>query len=148
MAKHSSYDAVTRYVAAITVRDSSRLEQLRSRDYVLEAVPLGGWTAAPSAGTVAGEFYGALFAAFTDFDFEASRTVAGAGLAVVEWTLTGAGRGTLRPPLVRKEVPVDPGTAAVAVRGVTVFEVAGELVRHETVYFDLATLLAGLRAGL
>lgn len=56
----------------------------------------------------------------------------------VEWTYHGTHTGEL-PTLPAKG-------ATVALQGVSVCEMDGDLVREERVYFDLATLLAG--AGL
>jgi steroid delta-isomerase-like uncharacterized protein len=78
--------------------------------------------------------YRGLWTAFPDLQVELRRIVAIEGeLAVTEHTLSGTHRGPL--------FGVPPTRRRVQVETVVIWEFAGERIRGETVYFDLATML-------
>jgi steroid delta-isomerase-like uncharacterized protein len=78
--------------------------------------------------------YGRLWTAFPDLQVRLRRVVAIEGeMAVTEHTLSGTHRGPL--------FGVAPTGRFVHVDTAVIWEFAGERVRGETVYFDLATLL-------
>ncbi len=78
--------------------------------------------------------YRGLWAAFPDLEVRLRRIVAIEGeLAVTEHTLSGTHDGPL--------FGVGPTGRSVQVETVVIWEFAGERIRGETVYFDLATML-------
>lgn len=77
-------------------------------------------------------FFEELLAAFPDFKITVGRIVADDTAAVVEWRVTGSFSGG---PFQR----VEPTGRQVEIRGVDVMEIAGGLVRHNTIYYDGAS---------
>jgi steroid delta-isomerase-like uncharacterized protein len=74
-----------------------------------------------------------LFAAFPDFMISRKSAVVGGGRAVTEWVMTGSFKGPMEG--------MQPTGKSFSVRGVTVAEVQGEKVKHQSDYYDAAALM-------
>jgi steroid delta-isomerase-like uncharacterized protein len=77
-------------------------------------------------------FFEELLAAFPDFDFTVGRIVADDQAAVVQWRVAGNFSGG---PFQG----IEPTGRHVEIRGADVMEIAGGLVRHNTIYYDGAS---------
>ena len=77
-------------------------------------------------------FFDELLAAFPDFDITVRRIVADDAAAVVQWRAAGSFSGG---PFQG----IEPTGRQVESRGVDVMEIAGGLVRHNTIYYDGAS---------
>jgi len=90
---------------------------------------------APGSDAVAG-LLGAVFGAFSDFAFVPERTFHAADAVIVEGRITGTHDGPW--------LDVAPSGNAVDVPTCCIYHFDGEDLTSESVYFDLATLLAQL----
>ncbi len=76
------------------------------------------------------------FAAFPDLRFELTSAVVAGDRGAAEWTMTGTHRG---------DFPGLPATGkSFTVRGASIFDLAGDKLRHNRDYWDFATLLRQL----
>lgn len=129
---------------ALTARDVETMRSCRTEDYVLDWVYGDAFQDRPDTEEESAAFFTAWLEGFGEVDYEVKRTIAGDEVVVTEWVFTGTHTGSLGPPVL--ETPLDPTGRTIQFRGVTIYEVSGGLVRRETVYMDLATLLVELGA--
>jgi steroid delta-isomerase-like uncharacterized protein len=138
----TALDVTSEYVAALTARDSVRMNGLRSPDFVLDFVHGDASEASPLPNDDTRQFWSAWFVAFPELDFEVTRTVAAETVVVTQWTFTGTNSGPL-PPLGIDGQSESAGKT-VRLRGISVYDIGEGLIRHETAYIDLATLMVEL----
>jgi steroid delta-isomerase-like uncharacterized protein len=120
-------------IAAWNTHDPERLLALFTADLVYEDVPLG---VVSHGREEAQRFFREAFAAIPDFHLELAAVVAGEAGGTAEWTMSGTHTG---------DFPGLPATGkAFAVRGVSVFALAGDKIRHTRDYWDFATMLRQL----
>jgi predicted ester cyclase len=106
-------------------RDPDGIVELGAADYVDDFVAVGEFRGRDAIR----EFFRETFAAFPDFQMSVEAIVADDGSAVVQWHLSGTFSGGPFPGR-----PLD-GTRVV-LRGVDVMEIAGWLIRRNTVSYD------------
>lgn len=94
-------------------------------------------TEAPVASADIGRVVEALWAAFPDLSVDRSPAVGGGERFVVEWSMRGHNTGSLVPGL-------NPTYRAVALNGVSVFEVGEDGIRAVRSYFDQKTFVERL----
>jgi predicted ester cyclase len=94
-------------------------------------------------------FWSIWLAAFPDKDYEVTRTVAADNVVVTQWVFSGTHTASLDPPVF------DPALAAtgrtIRFRGVSVYDLdtdSSGLIRRETTYLDLATVMVELGVEL
>ena len=90
-------------------------------------------------------FWPAWFAAFPEYDYEVTRTIAAAEVVVTQWVFIGTHTESLGPPVF--DEPVAPTGRTIRFRGVSVYDVGAGLIQRETLYIDLATVMVELGVG-
>ena len=138
-----SAGVVARYGAAIAARDLAAMAALRTPDCVVDQVNRDAWGQNKESLSPV-EFYRSLFAAFRELDFETVRTLAADDSVFSEWVLRGSASGPLEAPFFTGLEGGAPAGRAVRLRGATLFELTGALIRRETIYFDYLTLVIEL----
>ena len=138
----TALDVTAEYVAALAARDSVGMNALRSPDFVLDFVHGDASESSPLSNDDTRQFWSAWFVAFPELDFQVTRTVAAESVVVTQWTFTGTNSGPL-PPLGIDGGPTSAGKT-VRLRGLSVFDIDQGLIRQETAYIDLATLMVEL----
>ena len=98
MAIDSAVDVVSKYVVALSSRDSDRMNGLRAGDFVLDWVHGDAFENRPMSAQEAQMFWPIWFNAFPEFDLEVTRTVAAEEVVVTQWIFTGTNTGPLGPP--------------------------------------------------
>ncbi len=146
MAIDSALDVVSKYVVALTGRDSDGMNGLRADAFVLDFVHGDAFENRPMSAEEAQMFWPIWFDAFLELDLEVTRTVAADEVVVTQWIFTGTNTGPLDPPIFEKRV--EPTGRTVRLRGVSVYDVIGGRILRETLYIDLVTLMVELRVDL
>jgi len=142
----SAFEVVSRLVAAMAVPDTELMASLHADDYVADWVYGDAFESPPALAEESTAFWSAWFAGFDEVDYEVKRTIAADEVVVTEWVFTGTHTGPLGPPVFEEQL--DPTGRTIQFRGVTVYDVHGGLVRRETIYMDLATLLVEFGARI
>jgi steroid delta-isomerase-like uncharacterized protein len=139
-------DVVSEYSAALAHQDTGRMNALRSLDFVLDFVHGDAFEDNPLSGRQTEEFWPSWFAAFPEMDIEVTRTIAAEEVVVMQWVFTGTNTGPLQPPIL--DELVEPTGRTIRLRGVSIYDVADGLLRRETMYIDLATVMVELGVEL
>ena len=142
MAIDSALDVVSKYVVALTNRDSDGMNGLRADDFVLDWVHGDAFENRPMSAQEAQMFWSIWFDAFPEFDLEVTRTIAADEVVVTQWIFTGTNTGPLEPPIFEKRV--EPTGKTVRLRGVSVYDVINGSILREAIYVDLVTLMVEL----
>ncbi len=142
----SALDVVTKYIVALTGRDSNTMNGLRADEFVLDWVHGDAFENRPMSAQEAQMFWPIWFDAFPEFDLEVTRTIAAAEVVVTEWIFTGTNTGPLEPPIFEKRV--EPTGRTVRLRGVSVYDVIDGRILREAIYVDLVTLMVELGVDL
>ena len=142
MANDSALDVVSKYVVAISSRDSDGMNGLRAEEFVLDFVHGDAFRNLPMSAQEAQMFWPTWFDAFPEFDLEVTRTVAADEVVVTQWIFTGTNTGPLEPPIFEERV--EPTGRTVSLRGVSVYDVIYGRIHRETLYVDLVTLMVEL----
>ena len=133
-----SLDLIAKYTSALCERDNDTMQTLRSPDFVLDWVHSDAFADKPLTQEKTNQFWPAWFAAFTEMDYEVTRTIAAENVVVVQWTFTGTQNNALGAPIF--DPPLEPTGKTIRLRGVSVFDIEAGLLQKETMYIDLATL--------
>lgn len=146
-----SLDVISQVVAAIQNHDDVRMKQLRSETFTLDLVPGDAFDDSRRTESEAQQFWPAWFSAFSESDYQVTRTIAAdsadnESVVVTEWQFTGTNSGALPSGIFGKEIVATQKT--IQFRGVTVYEIENGLILKETIYMDLATLWVELGVGL
>jgi steroid delta-isomerase-like uncharacterized protein len=139
----TALEVISSYIAALTEQDCEAMENYRTADFVLDWVHGDAYN---DGNPSAQHFWSALFGGFPEMDYEVTRTIAAETVVVTQWTFTGTHSQPLGTPLFEPALAATGHT--IRWRGVSVFDVAGDLIQRETTYIDLATLLVELRVEL
>jgi steroid delta-isomerase-like uncharacterized protein len=139
----TALEVVSNYIAALTEQDCEAMERHRTADFVLDWVHGDAYN---DGNPSARHFWPVLFAGFPEMDYEVTRTIAAETVVVTQWTFTGTHSEPLAAPLFEPALAATGRT--IRWRGVSVFDVAGDLIQRETTYIDLATLLVELGVEL
>lgn len=142
----SSLAIASAYVSALANQDGQALQSLRSDDFTLEFVHGDAFETPPYSAQMAQEFWPRWFAAFPEMDLEVIRTVAADEVVVTQWIFTGTNSGTLEGMFGVERI--EPTGNTVRLRGVTFLDIESGLIRKETTYFDVASLLVELDVRL
>ena len=133
-----SLSLIAQYVSALRKRDEAAMQSLRSPDFVLDWVHSDAFANNPITHDVANQFWFVWFAAFSEMDYEITRTIAADNVVVTQWVFTGTQTGPLDVPVF--DTPVEPTGKTIYLRGISVYDIHAQLINKETMYIDLATL--------
>ena len=142
MDKLSALEAVSQYAAALSARDSDRMNALRAPDFVLDFVNGDAFEDRPLSVEQTREFWPSWFRGFPEMDLEVTRTIAAEEVVVTQWIFTGTNSGPVEPPVFDDRT--EPTGRTIRLRGVSIYDVSDGLLRRETMYIDLATLMVEL----
>ena len=140
----SAFEVVSQLVAAMAAQDFATMRSLHAADYVVDWVYGDAFEDPPVPAEESAGFFPVWLGAFDEADYEVTRTIAAEDVVVTEWVFTGTHTGPLGPPVFEEKL--DPTGRTIQFRGVTIYDVSGGLIRRETIYMDLATLLVELGA--
>ena len=138
----SALEVIKQYTGALMAGDSQRMSALHAPDYLLDWVYADAFETPPSSARETSAFWPAFFAGFPEMDYQVTRTVAAQDLVIVQWVFLGTHSGPLGPPVF--ETLRQPTGRTIRLRGISVYDVTEGLIRRETTYMDLATLLVEL----
>jgi steroid delta-isomerase-like uncharacterized protein len=139
-------DIVSEYTAALMAQDEQRMKTLRTADFVLDWVYADAFENPPSSAEETHAFWPSWFAGFSEMDYEITRTIAAESVVVTQWTFTGTNDGPLPSPAFGERM--EPSGQTIQLRGVSIYDVCDGLIRRETTYMDLATLMVELGVTL
>jgi len=133
-----SLELIAKYTSALCERDNEAMQTLRAPEFVLDWVHSDAFANKPLSQEETSQFWPAWFAAFSEMDYEITRTIAAENVVVTQWVFTGTQADTLGVPIF--DPPLDPTGKTIRLRGVSVFDIESDLIKKETMYIDLATL--------
>jgi steroid delta-isomerase-like uncharacterized protein len=134
----ASLELISQYIAALSDGDHAAMQALRHADFVLDWVHGDAFADSPLNHDETNQFWPAWLSAFSEMDYEVTRTIASESVVVVQWAFTGTQDGPLGPPIF--EPALEPSGKTICFRGISVYDIAENLIRKETMYIDLATL--------
>lgn len=138
----SALDVVADYSAALAIGDAERMAAFLAPEFRLDWVHGDAFEEQPLSREEANQFWPSWLAGFPEMDYEITRTIAGETVCVVQWTFTGVHAAPLKPPIF--DPPLAATNRIIRLRGVSIYDVADGLIRRETTYLDLATLMVEL----
>jgi steroid delta-isomerase-like uncharacterized protein len=133
-----SLPLINDYVSALLEKDTKAMQQLRSADFVLDWVHGDAFENQPLTQEETSQFWPVWFAAFSEMDYEITRTIAAEDVVVSQWVFTGTHDGVLGAPVF--DPPQQPSEKTIRIRGVSVYDIHDGQIQKETMYIDLATL--------
>lgn len=133
-----SLELINQYITALRARDIAAMQNLRSPEFVLDWVHSDAFANNPISFDVANQFWSVWFTAFSEMDYEITRTIAAEKVVVTQWVFIGTHTGALGVPVF--DIPVEPTGKTIRLRGISVYDIEAGLIRKETMYIDLATL--------
>ncbi|MBC8507497.1 MAG: ester cyclase [Anaerolineales bacterium] len=133
-----SLDVISQYLTALESGDYAAMQGLRHADFVLDWVHADAFADSPLSHEETNQFWPVWLGAFSEIDYEVTRTIAGESVVVVQWAFTGTQDGPLGPPVF--EPSLEPSGKTICLRGISVYDVAENSIQRETMYIDLATL--------
>ena len=136
--KFSSLEIISQYVAAMCARNTVAMQALRDPTFMLDWVHADAFADQPLTHAQTNQFWPAWFAAFSEMDYEVSRTIAAESVVVVQWTFTGTHDESLGSPIF--DPPLAPTGRTIQIRGISVYDINEGKIQKETMYIDLATL--------
>ncbi len=146
MSNLSSLELTSRYVVALAAGDTDRMNALRTADFELDFVYGDASESGPLSSAETKQFWPSWLVGFPEMDYEVTRTIAAEDVVVMQWVFTGTHSQTLGPPIF--EPPVPPSGRTIMFRGVSIYDLHEGLIRRETAYFDLATIMVELGVEL
>ena len=146
MPELSSLEVTAQYVAALAVGDTEQMNALRSGDFELDFVYGDAFASEPLTSEETKQFWPTWLVGFTEMDYEVTRTIAADEVVVTQWVFTGTHNKLLGPPIF--DPPVEPTGRTIMFRGVSIYDVSGGLIKRETAYIDLATIMVELGVQL
>ena len=114
----------------------------RSADFALDFVYGDAFEDCPLSDEDTKRFWPAWFTAFSDSDYEVTRTIAADKVVVTQWIFTGTNTGPLGPPILQQRLERTGKT--IRIRGVSVYDIRDGAIQRETAYIDLATVMVEL----
>jgi steroid delta-isomerase-like uncharacterized protein len=146
MADMSSLEVTAQYVAALAAGDTERMNTLRTADFELDFVYGDAFASEPLSSEETKQFWPTWLVGFTEMDYEVTRTIAADEVVVTQWVFTGTHNKPLGPPIF--DPPVEPTGRTIMFRGVSIYDISGGLIKRETAYIDLATIMVELGVQL
>jgi len=137
----SQIKLIEAYVEAATAGDAAAMAEYWAEDFTFDAVHRDSYGGDLLNSSASLEFWRTWFAAFSDFDWEHTRTIVTEHAVVSEWIFTGKHAGPL-DKIFGFAVP--PSDRVVRFRGTSVYELNNDRLTRETMYMDLATLMVEL----
>ncbi len=134
----SSFEIISQYVNALQAKNSKKMTDLRSHDYIQDLVAGDAFLSDPASNKEVTAFWIHWFKGFEDMDYHVIRTVGSESVVVLEWILTCTHTGQLDPGIFGRKI--EPTGNTMRLRGVSVFDINNDLIEKETMYIDLATL--------
>jgi steroid delta-isomerase-like uncharacterized protein len=146
MTKHipdlPSLELINNYIAALHERDPAAMGELYAEDFILDWVHSDVFASDPLPQEMANQFWSVWFEAFSEMDYEITRSIAAENVVVTQWIFTGTHTGLLSGPVF--DPPQAPTGKTIRLRGISVYDIEGGLIKKETMYIDLATLYVEL----
>lgn len=133
-----SLSLITQYATALRAFDTETMQNLRSPEFVLDWVHGDAFANNPINLDVTVQFWNVWFAAFSEMDYEITRTIVAEDVVVTQWIFTGTQTGPLGVPVF--DTTVEPTGKTIRLRGISVYDIQEGLIAKETMYIDLATL--------
>jgi steroid delta-isomerase-like uncharacterized protein len=133
-----SLEIIAKYASALYARDNAAMQNLRSPDFQLDWVHNDAFVNQPLNQAETAQFWPVWFAAFSEMDYEVTRTIAAEDVVVTQWIFTGTHVASLGPPVF--DPPQEPTGKTIRIRGISVYDIEAGLIQKETMYIDLATL--------
>lgn len=130
----------------MAAKDIDGIQRLLSEDFVLDYVHADASQETPISAEGTRLFWPAWFAAFTESDFEGTRTIVAAEVVVTQWIFTGTHDGRLEP--LAFDPPLEPTGRTIRFLGASFYDISDGLIQRETLSMDLATLMVELGADL
>ncbi len=146
MSTLSSLEITSQYAAALAVGETERMNALRTPDFELDFVYGDASASGPLSSEETKEFWPSWLVGFPEMDYEVTRTIAAEDVVVMQWIFTGTHSEPLGPPIF--EPPVPPSGRTIMIRGVSIYDINENLIKRETTYMDLATLMVELGVEL
>ncbi len=146
MSNLSSLELTSQYIAALAAGDTERMNALRTADFELDFVYGDASESGPLSSAETKQFWPSWLVGFPEMDYEVTRTIAAEDVVVMQWVFTGTHSQTLGPPIF--EPPVPPSGRTIMFRGVSIYDIHEGLIRRETAYMDLATIMVELGVEL
>lgn len=146
MSNLSSLEVTSQYIAALAAGDTARMNSLRTADFELDFVYGDASESGPLSSDETKQFWPSWLTGFPEKDYEVTRTIAAEDVVVTQWIFTGTHSQTLGPPIF--DPPVPPTGRTVMFRGVSIYDISEGLIKRETAYIDLATIMVELGVGL
>ncbi|MFC1922678.1 ester cyclase [Chloroflexota bacterium] len=146
MSKLSSLEVTSKYVTALAAGDTDQMSALRTPDFELDFVYGDASASGPLSSEETKQFWPSWLVGFPEMDYEVTRTIAAEEVVVMQWVFTGTHSEPLGPPIF--EPPVPPSGRTIMFRGVSIYDISENLIKRETTYMDLATLMVELGVEL
>ncbi|MES0361869.1 MAG: ester cyclase [Anaerolineales bacterium] len=146
MSKLSSLEVTSKYVTALAAGDTDQMNALRTPDFELDFVYGDASASGPLSSEETKQFWPSWLVGFPEMDYEVTRTIAAEEVVVMQWVFTGTHSEPLGPPIF--EPPVPPSGRTIMFRGVSIYDISENLIKRETTYMDLATLMVELGVEL
>jgi steroid delta-isomerase-like uncharacterized protein len=137
----TSLDVVAQYSTALASGDSEMMKSLRANECILDIVTRDAFGTEPLSCDETGDFWAAWFDGFPEMDYEVTRTIASEEVVVTQWTFIGTNNGPIPPILDTDQGPTG---RTIRLRGVSIYDIEDGLIKRETNYMDLGTLLVEL----
>lgn len=146
MSDLSSLEVAAQYVAALAAGDTDRMNSLRTGDFELDFVYGDAFASEPLSSEETKQFWPTWLVGFPEMDYEVTRTIAADEVVVTQWVFTGTHEKPIGQPIF--DPPVKPTGRTIMFRGVSIYDVSGGLIKRETAYIDLATIMVELGVEL
>lgn len=146
MAKLTALEVASLYSAAISKGDYDQMTALRSLDFVMDFVHTDAEGAEPPSVENARTFWPTWLAAFPEYDWHVTRTIAAEEVVVTQWVFSGTHEAAIDAPIFNP--PLEATGRTISIRGVAIYDITDGLIERETLYIDLATLIVELGAEL
>lgn len=141
-----SLEVTAQYVAALAAGDTERMNSLRTADFQLDFVYGDAFASEPLSSEETKQFWPTWLVGFPEMDYEVTRTIAAEEVVVTQWIFTGTHEKPVGPPIF--DPPVEPTGRTIMFRGVSIYDVSGGLIKRETAYIDLATIMVEMGVQL
>lgn len=142
----SSLEVTAQYVAALAAGDTERMNALRSADFELDFVYGDAFASEPLSSEQTKQFWPSWLVGFPELDYEVTRTIAADEVVVTQWIFTGTHQKPIGPPVF--DPPVEPTGRTIMFRGVSIYDIGERVIKRETTYMDLATIMVELGVEL
>jgi len=140
--QNRSLNTIMEYVQALSDGNHQKMNELRAPTFVLDFVHGDAFRNQPLNHEQTQSFWPAWFKAFSEIDYEVTRTIAAEKVVVTQWIFTGVQNSALGPPIF--DPPLKPSGRTICLRGVSIYDVQNGRIERETAYIDLATLMVEL----